>query len=115
MAAHAYRLADLSVKTFDGIGGVEDFAQVRREGEERNHLLPVAPPALGDGRIFLPPGAAVKILQPLARRRGRFGLAILSTIAGARKARRSMRLTPFFRQKGSSLGDGACELYLQGD
>jgi hypothetical protein len=26
-----------------------------------------------DGRIFLPPGAAVKIFQPLARRRGRFG------------------------------------------
>src|SRR6202051_2858468 len=74
VAAHPHRLADLSVKALDGIGGVEDFAQVRREGEERYHLLPVAPPALGNRWIFLPPGAAVKILQPRARRRGRLGL-----------------------------------------
>src|ERR1700719_2423987 len=46
VAAHPHRLADLRVKALDGIGGVEDFAQVRREGEERYHLLPVAPPAL---------------------------------------------------------------------
>src|ERR1700738_5335050 len=57
VAAHPYRLADLRVKALDGIGGVEDFTQVRREGEERYHLLPVAPPALSDGQIFLPPGA----------------------------------------------------------
>src|SRR5258707_3598509 len=72
VAAHPYRLADLRVKALDGIGGVEDFTQVRREGEERYHLLPVAPPALRDGRIFLPPGAAVKILQPRIGLSGRF-------------------------------------------
>src|ERR1700738_4436207 len=74
VAAHPYRLADLRVKALDGISGVEDFAQVRCEGEERCHLLPIAPPALGNRWIFLPPGAAVKILQPLARHRGRLGL-----------------------------------------
>src|ERR1700693_2392984 len=29
VAAHPYRLADLSVKALDGTGGVEDFAQFR--------------------------------------------------------------------------------------
>ena len=61
VAAYPHRLTDLSVKAFNGIGGVEDFAQVGCEGEERNHLLPIAPPALSNRRIFLPPGATVKI------------------------------------------------------
>src|SRR3984893_17649137 len=33
VAAHPHRLANLGVKALDGIGGVEDFAQIRREGE----------------------------------------------------------------------------------
>src|SRR6266849_10998739 len=61
VAAHPHRLADLSVKAFDGIGGVEDFAQLRSKCEQRYHLLPVAPPALGDRWIFLPPGPAVEV------------------------------------------------------
>src|SRR5712671_109946 len=67
-------LADLRVKALNRIGGVKDFAQLRCEGEERNDLFPIAPPALRDGRIFLPPGATVEFFQPLPRHRGRCGL-----------------------------------------
>src|SRR5216684_3129353 len=42
VAAHPYRLADLCVKTLDGIGCVEDFTQVRREAEERDPPKPVS-------------------------------------------------------------------------
>jgi hypothetical protein len=32
---HPHRSADLRVRALDGIGGVEDFAQLRRKREER--------------------------------------------------------------------------------
>jgi hypothetical protein len=52
VVAHPHRLADLAVQALDGIGGVEDFAQLRRKGEARDHLFPVAPPALAIARYF---------------------------------------------------------------
>ena len=67
MAADSHRLADLRVEALDGIGGVKDFSQLGSEGEERNHLLPIAPPALREGGIFLPPRAAVEMLESLER------------------------------------------------
>ena len=33
-------LADLAVQTLNSIGGVQDFAHLRGEGEERDHFLP---------------------------------------------------------------------------
>jgi transposase len=74
MPADSHRLADLGVEAFDRVGGVKDFSDFRGEGEERNHLLPVAPPALRDRRIFLSPRAAGEILQPFTCDGGRFRL-----------------------------------------
>src|SRR5262249_3884567 len=59
MPADSDRLAHLRVEALDRVSGVEDFPQLRREGEERNHLLPVAPPALRDRGILLSPRAGV--------------------------------------------------------
>src|SRR5690242_18210563 len=46
MSADAYRLAHLRVETLDRVGGVKHDSQLGSKGEERDHLLPVAPPAL---------------------------------------------------------------------
>src|SRR5271165_4174346 len=58
-----------SLDQLHDIGAVEDFAQFGSEGEERNHLLPNAPPALRDGGIFFCSGAAVSS-RPKARNSG---------------------------------------------
>jgi hypothetical protein len=48
-------LADGAVRGLDCIGGVDHLADVLRIVEQRNQVLPVAPPALADGRVFLVP------------------------------------------------------------
>ena len=53
----ADRLADLAVQALDRVGRVDDLADLRREREERNHLLPLAAPAGDDRWVLLAPGA----------------------------------------------------------
>src|SRR5262245_45777482 len=57
MTAHSHRLAYVAVEALDGVGGVENFSHRRSKCEERNHLFPVAPPALRDGGEFSTPRA----------------------------------------------------------
>src|SRR6476469_3407171 len=47
--------AQLGVQRLDGICGVDDPPHAFWEGEERNHELPVAAPALCNGRILYAP------------------------------------------------------------
>ena len=56
-------LAHLAVQTLDGVGGVEDLADLGREREEGDDLLPLAPPAGDDGRVLLAPGAFFEHVQ----------------------------------------------------
>src|SRR5579872_5295774 len=49
----------------DLIRRVNDPTHGLREGEERNDLAPVAPPALGDGGILAPPGPGIELVELL--------------------------------------------------
>ena len=42
-------LTQLHMQTLNGVGGVNDFADLERISEERDHLLPHSSPALDDG------------------------------------------------------------------
>src|SRR5690606_30993127 len=44
-------------------GGVDDLPDLRREGEERDHRLPVASPACRDGRVLAAPDPFIERLQ----------------------------------------------------
>jgi hypothetical protein len=55
VASCAHGPAQLGVQRLHGIRGVEDAADVGREGLERHDLAPGAPPALGDRRIAAAP------------------------------------------------------------
>src|SRR5690606_2550330 len=55
------------IDAFDGVGGVDHPAHLGREGEERHHLRPGAPPGRGDGGVTLAQRAVLEDLQ------GRFG------------------------------------------
>lgn len=55
-------LAQLHVQTLDGVGGVDHPAHLRREGEERDHVLPGPPPGLGDGGVLRAPGPGREVL-----------------------------------------------------
>ena len=67
---------NFAVQTFDRVGRMNDPPHRRRQGKERNHLFPVAAPALGDGRIFLAQRTGIELIQagpprqwPIRRRR----------------------------------------------
>lgn len=45
-------LAKRAVERFDGVGGVDDFADLRGEVEEGGELVPVGLPAAADGGVF---------------------------------------------------------------
>ena len=49
------RFPDHAVQAFDGVGRVDDLADRRIEGEERDHFLPCPAPGRGDGRVFRGP------------------------------------------------------------
>ena len=51
------------VQGFDGVRGVNDAPHSDGKGEERDDMLPVAPPALRDCRILAAPDAGVEILE----------------------------------------------------
>ena len=63
VAAGADGPAQLGVQGLDSIGGVDDPADIGREGEERDHRRPVAPPGQGDRRISAAPLAGGEGLQ----------------------------------------------------
>src|SRR5512144_971112 len=65
-AARLDHLAQASMQTLHGIGGVDHLADGRREGEERHDVVPVPPPGLTDGRI--PPSPfGLEVVEPGAR------------------------------------------------
>ena len=58
MGKHAAIFADLAqgpVERFDGVGRVNDFADLGRILQERDELRPVRAPTLADGGIFAVP------------------------------------------------------------
>ena len=59
MAARAHRPTKLGVQGFYSVRRVDDAADAFGEGEEGDDVLPIASPALRDGRIFLASPAAV--------------------------------------------------------
>jgi hypothetical protein len=52
--------SQLRIQSFDGIRAVDDAADRDGKRKERDNLSPFPPPALGDRRIFAPPGAGVE-------------------------------------------------------
>jgi hypothetical protein len=63
MSLVADRLAYRGVEAFDRVGGVDDFPHVGGKGEEGDHRLPVAPPALGNDRVFSAPWPLIERIQ----------------------------------------------------
>lgn len=63
--------AQLVVERLERVGGVDDLADLGREGEERDHALPGVAPHAGDRRVARAPG-----LVELVERRGGAGLAV---------------------------------------
>lgn len=53
-------LAERPVQAPNSVCGVDHFSDVRREGEQWDHVLPGPPPGLADGRI----SGAPAILEP---------------------------------------------------
>ena len=49
--------SELGIESLDGIGGVDDPADLFREAEERDDLAPRPAPALADGGVALAPFA----------------------------------------------------------
>jgi len=49
-----------AVERCDGVGGVDDFADLIGEGEKRNDLSPCPPPTLADSGVTLAPFASFK-------------------------------------------------------
>ena len=65
-------LAQAHVQAFDGVGGVDDFADRLRVGQERDDLLPISSPRLTDGRQPVAP-FSLEFIEPQHRRIGAFG------------------------------------------
>jgi len=57
------RLADLAMQALDRVGRVDDLADLRREREERDDLLPLAAPAGDDRWVLLAPGAFLERVE----------------------------------------------------
>jgi hypothetical protein len=66
MAPRSHRAPEFGVQGLDRVGGVDDFADRRSEGEERDDLLPLPPPDLANCRIFSAPWAVLEGLQGVA-------------------------------------------------
>jgi hypothetical protein len=65
MTSGSNRAAQFGVKRLDGVRRVNDPANRGGKGKKRNDMLPVSPPTLRDGRIFLTPGRSVKLTEGL--------------------------------------------------
>lgn len=55
MGAFLDHLVQVHLDALDGVGYVDDFANLRRIGKERNHLFPLPLPHGDHSREFLPP------------------------------------------------------------
>src|SRR5665647_2167171 len=51
-----YDLTDLTIHSLDGVGGVDDAADVWGIGEKGDDIVPMPLPQKGNGRIFSVPG-----------------------------------------------------------
>jgi hypothetical protein len=60
MVSHSHGAPQFGVQGFDGVRGVNDAPHSDGKGEERDDMLPVAPPALRDCRIFAAPDGGVE-------------------------------------------------------
>ena len=63
MASRSHGAPQFGVQGFDGVRGVNDAPHSDGKGEERDDMLPVAPPALCDCRMRAAPDAGVEILE----------------------------------------------------
>ena len=63
VSAAAHGGAQRAIEALDRIGGVDDPPDLGREGEERDHLLPLPPPQRGDRGVFLAPWAGLEGIQ----------------------------------------------------
>lgn len=75
VAAGPNRPAQLGIEGLDGVRGMDDPADLRREGEERDDLAPVPLPSQGDREFCLAPIAVGESFQ-----RGDAGLGILGPV-----------------------------------
>src|SRR3954452_8318677 len=77
MAARFYGATQLRVQGFDCVGGVDDPPDRDGERKERDDLGPIAPPALGNRRVFAPPRADIERVE-----RHLAGFGVLCAIDG---------------------------------
>ena len=50
-----------AVQAFDGVGGVDDFPDGGREGEERGDFLPSPSPGWCNGGVFVAPSGLERV------------------------------------------------------
>jgi hypothetical protein len=84
VAAGLGDLAELVVQALDAVGGVEQLADRRGEGQERGELLPGVFPDPDGLRVLLPPGRGGEGGQGVEGRLGRRGGADLAQLGGDR-------------------------------
>lgn len=70
VAARLDDLPKLHVQRLDRVGRIYNFSDIRREGIERNHLIPGPAPERGNRRVFRTPRARIERVQ---RHGDRFG------------------------------------------
>src|SRR5258708_40301692 len=78
MASSLEHLAQLHMQTLNGVGGVNDFSDLKRISKERGDLVPYPSPALDNGRQFFAPFTIGKLLQPFGRQLG--GLGVINAL-----------------------------------
>jgi hypothetical protein len=98
----------LHVQAFDGVGGVNDLADLGRVRKKRDHLVPHPTPRRHDGRQLLAPRAGGKRLEPFGRQFGRFGAVDTLEFLGHRlallPAAKGQRITDQVHDAGLHLG-----------
>ena len=74
------------MQALDGIGRIDDFADLLGISEKGDHLLPDPAPALDDGRQLFTPGTFGKILKPFRGQLHRLSFIDLLEFPGNRLA-----------------------------
>src|SRR5271169_1232627 len=89
MASGPDGAAQLRVQRLDGIRGVDDPPHALRKSEEGNHELPVATPALRNGRIFCAPRALREGVES-----GLASCSIGRAVDGPQRLRQALAILP---------------------